>query len=675
MQSRRRIRDAFEPLLHQPRATTGLLLILTFCVGAVTAIFSVAVPVLEQLPYPAPERLVRVFGTWEHGSREGTSPPDFLDYRSRLTAFESVASISSYAPLVNLSGRGRPEQLKARNVTIGFFHLLGIVPAIGRDFIPEEERRGGPKAVMLSYDTWRRLFGADEHVIGTKITINDAPVTIVGVLPKFFNMYEPAEVWTPLQAWIPEFRATRFLVMLGRLRDGATLQSAELQMNQVAAQLDKENPAIDNGWRIVLKPLTGVVVPNRPGILICLLAAALFLLLTSRAHAAVMAKMASTGEHLQAGPLVLLGLAGGAAGWVLAVVSVHAFQTYAHDFVPRLNDAVVGGWELLLALALSIALSLASRLRMGPWSAQPRALLLTEGAVACILLAATVYLGGRALMLQFVDPGFRTDHVLTARVVIPVRKYLDPHKQRVFWRQVIENARKIPGVTSVASTSEVPLSGMANPTPMTLVNSSGKTFVVYVRSVTPDYLSAMNVPLTAGRPLTYQDHMTAPKVVLINAALSKNVFAGQNPLGQRVKISFDNWDAEVVGVVGNIQHDGLNLPPFPEVYVPNEQAALFSYTFVVVSQREPVELAGAVRAAVSAVDRDQSAGLFQTMSELVGRNLRRPRLEACVALWCWFIVAIPLAGSLYLRHGQRYRRRPAEEDVGGRLLASAASPR
>src|SRR5712691_3116678 len=255
-------RFAFRTFRRRSGLAFAALSILAFGIGSSTAIFSVVNGVLlNPLPYREPQRLVRLFGVWEQGAREGISPPDFLDYRSRTRLFESLAAASNFTPLLNLKGNGAPEQTQSRNVTAGFFRTLGIQPLLGREFNTEEEAWKGPKAAILSYGLWQRQFGGDPTVAGRPIAINGVLHTIVGVTPRFYNFLGPTELFTPAQSNpVPEMRGIRTMIVIGRLKPAVSSSSAQSELDILSRELQRENPRFDRGWSIQGVSLTDEVV-------------------------------------------------------------------------------------------------------------------------------------------------------------------------------------------------------------------------------------------------------------------------------------------------------------------------------------------------------------------------------------------------------------------------------
>src|SRR5262245_25372333 len=282
---------------RRPGLTVTMLAVWVSGVGSTTAIFSVVNGVLlTPLPYPQPDRLVRVFGVWEHGSREGISPPDFSDYRDRARTFEHLAAAGNSTPLLNLKAAGEPEQVPSRAITSGFFATLGVTPLLGREFLPEDEAWKGPRSAILTDGLWQRQFGGDPMVVGRAIRINGLSYTVVGIVPAFFNFLGAAELFTPLQSNpVPAMRGIRTLSVVGRLKDAVTIQQADTELTALAKALQMEHGTWDRGWSAAAAPLTTEVVKDvRPGLVMLLVAVGCVALLMATNVAGLMLSHAAS---------------------------------------------------------------------------------------------------------------------------------------------------------------------------------------------------------------------------------------------------------------------------------------------------------------------------------------------------------------------------------------------
>ncbi|HWW85537.1 MAG TPA: ABC transporter permease [Vicinamibacterales bacterium] len=684
------VRFAIRTFRRRPGFALSALTILAFGVGSSTAIFSVVNGVLlTPLPYRDPGRLVRIFGAWEHGSREGISPPDFADYRDQNTAFESVAAATNSTPLLNLKTSGEPEQVPSRAITSAFFSTLGIQPLVGREFRRDEEQWGGPRVAILTYGLWQRRFGGDSAVVGGPLTINGLPYTIVGVLPPFFNFLGSAELFTPVQPNpVPEMRESRIFVMIGRLRAGVDAAGAQNELDVLARRLLAEYPKFDRGWSAKAAPLTNEVVRDvKPALLMLLAALGLVVLLVSANVAGLMlaqaasrraeislrmALGASRGRVIRQLMTESLTLAfvGGALGCAVGYYSVQLLKRFGPVGIPRLGDVTVDvrvlAFTLIVTTIMGVLFGLEPAWRAGRVNLAERmsrggravtragglrnGLVLAEVTISVVLVLGAGLAIRTLLRLEHTNPGFQTTNILTTRLALPGAKYNDGDKLTTFWDTAIERIETIPSVASAAITSELPLGGMNNPTPKTATTAEGKPYLLYLRSVSPNYVDAMQIPLRKGRMFSRDDRRDAPRVVVINEQFQQDVFGAENPIGQRLTFNFqeraekDNYQAVIVGVVGNVHHTSLATPAFREAYMPVAQSPLLNYDLVVRTKVDPTSIATALRQAVWSIDSDQSIGPLRTVEDVIDLGLAQPKFRGIV-LGAFALVALVLAAA------------------------------
>ncbi|HEX8697284.1 MAG TPA: ADOP family duplicated permease, partial [Myxococcaceae bacterium] len=495
------LRFGLRLLARQPAFTLIVVLTLALGIGANTAIFSVVNGVLlRPLPYPAPERLVSVWGFHPEIGRETASLPDFRDWREGATSFENLAA---YAPtFFNLTGDGEPERVSALRVTANFFQTLGVSPIRGRAFEQGEDVRGNNTVAVVSHGFWTRRLGASPAVLGQTLTLNGVPHTVVGIAPEDFRFSDEAEVWAPLEANGEQGRRADFLRVVGRLAVGTTLENAQKELKEVAARLSQQYPDTNARWTVELVSLREQLVgSSRPALLVFMGAVALVLLIACAnvanlllARAARRQRELAVRAALGAGrgrlirqmltESVLMALLGGALGLVLAMWGIDVLRASRLSLVPNHVELGIDGWVLSFTLGLSlltgVLFGLAPALRLpsanldntlraggrgmagGTGLRQLRGLLvLAEVAVALVLLVGAALLLRSFDQLQRVEAGFESEGVLTLRLQLPTVKYPEDPRLVSFFQQLSERVETMPGVRAAGLTNTVPLAAGA----------------------------------------------------------------------------------------------------------------------------------------------------------------------------------------------------------------------
>ncbi|MGC1485277.1 MAG: ABC transporter permease [Candidatus Acidiferrum sp.] len=676
------VRYAFRLLAKNPGFTAIAILTLALGIGANTAIFSVVNGVLlRPLPFRDPSRLVLVA---EKSSFPviSTSYENYLDWRDQSHSFEAMEATRGGA--ITLTGAGEPERLNVRMATAGLFPMLGINAHIGRTFLPEEDRAGGAPVVLLSYGLWQRRFGASQDIIGKAINLDSQPYTVVGVLPSGFQILQPADLFLPFMPWartLPDDRNWHpGIIPLARLKPGVSKAQARVEMVGITKRLEQQYPDYNTGTSADVVGLQDQIVQNSRPALLLLLGAVSFVLLIACVNVAnlLLARAASRGREvairtaLGAGrgrivrqlltESVLLSLAGGLLGVFMAWAALGPLLKIAAGSVPQgapigLDPSVLAftaGVSLCTGLLFGImpamrtakldlreALNEGSRgSTAGPGQHRLRgALVAMEIALAMLLLVGSGLLLRSFSRLQDVPPGFQPDHLLVADIPLSQTAYAKPEARYQFFDRLVERARTLPGVRSAAAASFLPVSGGGSVIHFNITGRPPKSPHEFVaagyRTITPNYLETLGVPLLQGRLFTQADNDKSLPVVVINATMVHTFFPNENPLGKRLQLGAlpDQQvpTMEIVGVVGDVR-PGLGTDPQAEMYLPYRQADLllpvFQLSVVMRTAGDPALQTAALRSALAQIDPNQPLVKVRTMEENMATTVAQPRFRA-----------------------------------------------
>ena len=688
----RDIRYGVRSLSKRPGFTVIALIALALGIGANTAIFSLVNAVLlRPLPFAEPDRLVWVFGNIRNGStRASVSPLDFLDYRQQNTTFEEFAASFSVPVPLNLTGNGEPERLTSAAVTGNYFQALGAKAAMGRTFQLENEKPGSDQVAVLSYGLWQKRFGGDPDILKKTITLDGRTCEVLGVMPQDFSFPQSAELWVPINFDISpgmKQRKAHFLRPIGKLKAGITIAQAQADTDAVARRLEQQYPDTNTGWNLRLVSLREQLVGNTKPTLFILFGAVGFVLLIACANvanlllirAAARQKEIALRTALGAGRFrivrqmitesVLLALAGGALGTLLAIWGVELLVTLSAGSIPATAqvriDATVLSFTLLISLLTGVLFGLAPALRTmrlnlseslkeggrtpGEGSQRNRirsVLVVLESAVAVVLLIGAGLLIRSLIQLQNIRPGFDAHNVLTMRVDLPREKYATPEKAANFFSQLESRLGGLPGVESVGLVSELPLSGQPNDMPYTVEGhppvSIDQAFDDDFRRVNLQYFSALRIPLLRGRNFTEQEVRQSAKVVIISDLLARQVFPNEEPIGKRLIMSMGNQPFEIIGIVGDIRHRALESQPAAAMYLPTYETPWMN--IVLRTKGQPASLAAAVRKEVQGIDPDQPVADVKTMEQWLETAVAAPRYRTAL-LGLFALVALVLAAT------------------------------
>jgi putative ABC transport system permease protein len=677
-------------LRKQPGFTFVAVLTLALGIGANTAIFSMVNAVLlRPLPYHDPARITMLWSdnpAIQLGLRE--LPPtnaDIVDWREQNQVFERIAAYrSSFA---NLSAEGEAERVGGAAVTFDFFPLLGIDPILGRTFTAEEDQPDKNRVVVISHGLWRRGFGGDPNILGKTVTLDSVDFTVIGVMPPGFNFPRGAEmppgygfgpqadIWIPLamsaERW--QRRNQRQLVAIGRLKPGVSLAQAQAEMSSIAQRQAQDHPDTNAGWLVRLVSLKDQVVGKTRPLLLVLLGAVAFVLLIAcadvanllLARAAARQKEIAIRAALGAGrrrvirqlltESVLLSSLGGALGLLVAYWGVEVLIAASPTNIPRLRDTTLDLWVLGFTAGISLLTGIlfglapavqATRTNLsealkdggrGSATAVQRRLhsllIVSEVALALVLLVGAGLLIRSFSRLMAVDPGFNPQSVLAMDVMLPGAKYRTQESRRNFYQQVLARVETLPGVSAAGGISDVPLSGAEGLYGLAIEGqppvSRGQEPNTDGRYVTTNYFRAMGVPLLEGRAFTESDVAGRPEVAIINETIARQLFPGEDPIGKRIKLgraddSNESW-LTVVGVVGDVKSAALESAPRPQVYRPFMQFSWTNLSLVIRTESDPLQLASAVRSEVKAIDPNQPVANVRTMEQAVTESVARRR--------------------------------------------------
>jgi len=709
------MRYCLRTLRRYPGFAAVAVITLALGIGANTAMFSIVNGVLlRPLPYSHPEQLVSVFSTFsgQEGLESGsTSPPDFRTLRQRN---HTLAGLSAYYPTgMNLTGAAQPERVRALIVSADYFSTLGVQPAMGRNFLSTEEQWGSHHVAIVSNAFWRTHFNGDLNFSASKLTLDGEPYSVIGVMSPDFYVEMPAQVWLPM-AWKPhdnyDSHNNYFLSMVGRLRPGVTPHQMFSDLNAIMLSIAQQFPE-NKGIGAALKPLREVWLGDvRPALMVLLGAVAFVLLIacvnlanlllarsaTRRKEIAIRSALGANHRRLLRQFItesILLSCLGGAVGLALAYFSLRLLPL-AGDLLPRIQQVRLDGWVLLFTAAISVITGLLFGLMPafrnsraagvnetlkegGRYSSSAStqrfrtALVISEVALATVLLAGSGLAIRSFARLLSVDPGFSADHVLTFSVNLPASYDPQPDPLRIgapprvteFFEQLLSRIEQLPGVKDAGTVSSLPLQGESwgkffFPLDRPLPVSMDKGEHVQYRAVLGHYFEGLRIRLLRGRLLNEHDIPNAPYAVVINEALARRDWPGQSPLGKVVLLSppvsllppglappgYKPQQFTVVGVVSDVHYGRMQENALPTVY-----ASLLQHDFslspsiTIRAAGDPTLLISSIRGILAQIDKNVPMARVMTMNEIMSSSVAQPRLEA-ILLGFFGSLALLLAG-------------------------------
>jgi len=677
------IRYSVRLLVRKPGFAAVAVLTLALGIGANSTIFSIVNAVLfRSLPLKNPEQLVMV---WQTNPEKGTyqnpvSLPNLTDWREQNSVFEQMAAFMPRG--VTLTGMNEPEQLHGALVSVNLFSLLDANPILGRTFLGHEEKPGENLVVIISYGLWQRRFGGDPAILDKTLTLNAENYTVVGVMPPDFQFpvqgqlpIPTMDLWLPLvpdQA--PQARGIAIFMVVARLRPGVPVETAQAEMSTIAGRLEQQYPESNTGAGVRLVPLHEQVVGRIKLGLLMLLAAVGFVLLITCANVTNLMLVRATARQKEVAIRTALGaarmrlvrqflteslvlaLAGGALGFLIAFFGVKIAGGNLPSYMPRAAniriDYQVFGFTLLVSIITGIILGLvpalrgskanlsgslqeaAGRLSGGPGRHRLRSLLVvSEVALALILLVGAGLLVRSLFHLQQVSPGFNAQNVLVVPYVLPPTKYPRGQYRAIFIDQVTQRINTIPDVRSIGAISILPLSGEDEIGSFLMEGQSsdpGEKKTASVRVVTPDYFTTMIIPVLNGRTFTDQDKFESPPIAIVNKKFASRYYPDEDAVNKRIKpASGGDW-ITIVGVVGDVRSAGLANEPKPEVYYAYLQERVPFMNLVIRTGGDPKGLVNRVRGEIWAVDSNLPLSKITTLNELLASSISEQRFNMVV---------------------------------------------
>ena len=669
-------------LAKNPGFTAVAVLTLALGIGANTAIFSVVNGVLfRPLPYKDPGRIVQLWATYTTSSALQIilSPADFFNLADENRVFEEAAIYRR--GYMNLSGGGEPERVWSARASTNLFRLLGVGPSLGRAFLPDEGRPGKGQVAILSHGLWQRRYCADRAILGKPVTLDTNPYVVVGVMPPGFAFPSATtDVWVP---FVPtaedlESHGTQSAYAVARLKPAVRLEQAQADMDAIAARLANTYPETNKGRGFRLVPLQEQIVGGVRQVLLILFGAVGLVLLIACANVANLSLARGTGrqreiairEALGADRLrvvrqlltesLLVALIGGGLGLLIAPGAIALLRTIGPTDFPRLDGVSVDHWVLWFTFGVSVVSAILFGLMPAFQVSKPNLngslkeaamasqagftifgrhrmrsmLVISQVALALVLLAGSGLMIRSFWRLVTVDPGFDPRNVLMVSLSLPATKYPTTQACNAFFEEVLERVASLPGVTAAGAVNVSPVSGGGITNSFQIEGRpparQGESPEAEFEIISPGYFRAMGVKLLRGRYFTNYDRRSAPGVGIISQALARRYWPNDDPVGKRIHVDWGGggFEAEIVGVVGDTRDMALAVPPMPQLYLSYLQFENYGeMTLAVRTSSDPLDLAHAIERQVWTVDKDQPVADVMTLEGVLFKSVAEPRFR------------------------------------------------